>query len=714
LAAKKKYTEAIAQYKAAGAIKPEDTLPKTKVAEMEKLMADEEAARKAAEANKQTAELEARFKEAMKQADDLAAKKKYTEAIAQYKAAGAIKPEDTLPKTKVAEMEKLMADEALAMKNAEIEASYQAALKEGNDLADKKQYQDAIAKFQLAQSIKQNEQLPKDKIAEMQGKLSGAEQERLAAEQQARYKGLMKEASALTTNNELEAAIGKYKEASSVLPNETQPNEEITKLEKRLKDEALARETSGKEAAYQNVMKAGDELAKSKQYQLALEKYTQASFMKPEEKQPKDKMAEMHRLMQEEIANASAAERDAKYLQAMADADAHAAKQSFADAIAVYQLALSIKPEEKLPKERIAQMEKEMASADEAKRMAALRAQFDEAMRAGEAAASANDYAGALTKFQDALATIPSEPSATKRAKDMENLLKAKPEPAPTAPLAADTTGAYLKQLDAEYQMHIQNGDSYFTAKNYAQAKTEYLAALALKRLERYPQSRIKLINELTKPVEEKPEANPVSEAKPDAPKSNDEYERRIAEANSLFTSESWKEAKAAYAYALEANPYSTYAKSRYSQCDFEIRRNEREQKIANAAKATADLKAAREKQRDQHAVAMKEAQAQAEADRAKRLEDLNAMRAAATTKQQQSYQAKDPINRTTLGANAAREAQLEKEWQEKREQEERTKLNKINNQKAKYTGYTKNLERKADARMKENLHHINDRKGGR
>jgi hypothetical protein len=404
-------------------------------------------------------------------------------------------------------------------------------------------------------------------------------------------------------------------------------------------------------------MTAANELASKKQYQLALEKYTQASFMKTEEKLPKDKMAEMHRLMQAEIDAATSAELEAKFQKAMADAQKLADGNALAEAIAGFQSALAIKPNESLPVQRIAELQKRL----------------DESSRPKTEAEVAE----------------------------------------PLAQSAPDTTGSYLKRLDAEYQTHIQNGDNYFTAKNYSQAKTEYLAATALKHLERYPQSRIKLIDELTKPAAEKQQDSAVAEAKPKSAPINNEYDRRIAEANELFDAANWKAAKQAYAAALTTNPYSTFAKSRANQCDYAMRQDEHNAKMKNAAQAAADMRAVRDQKRNEHAAAMQEAYARAEQDRAKRAEELNAMRASATTKkQQQNYQAKDPINRTSVGANAAREEQVEKEYRERREQEEKNKMNRINNQKAKYAGYSRNMERKADTRTKENLHHINDRKG--
>lgn len=107
------------------------------------------------------------YKEAIEMADASFENKKYKDAKASYKKASEIKPEETYPKEKIAEIDKYFAN-----KRAK---TYKSHIKKADELLGQEKYNEAKNFYAKASKIKPKEKYPKDKIAEINKKLEEIE-----------------------------------------------------------------------------------------------------------------------------------------------------------------------------------------------------------------------------------------------------------------------------------------------------------------------------------------------------------------------------------------------------------------------------------------------------------------------------------------------------------------------------------------------------------
>ncbi|MBN1985994.1 MAG: hypothetical protein JW761_06790, partial [Prolixibacteraceae bacterium] len=170
------------------------------------------------------------------------------------------------------------------------------------------------------------------------------------------------------------------------------------------------------------------------------------------------------------------------------------------------------------------------------------------------------EYENARTSYRSALEIKPEETYPQQRIDEINRLMEE---------LAASQRE--LEALNRNYENAIQMADNFFRAKSYAQAKTNYEKASALKSGEQYPVQKIAEIDEILR-----------------LQQVDEEYRRIIVAADGYFRTESYNEAKAEYQKALEVKPDEQYPKSQISKID-DIFRQE-EERILAEQQAAADL----------------------------------------------------------------------------------------------------------------------------
>jgi tetratricopeptide (TPR) repeat protein len=97
--------------------------------------------------------------------------------------------------------------------------------------------------------------------------------------------------------------------------------------------------------------------------------------------------------------------------------------------------------------------------------------------------------------------------------------------------------------LEESYVKAINNGDKYFVEKDFIQAKAFFEKALSLKSEEPYPQIKINEINKILETAE----------------KTENDYRKAVAHADSLFDKTNWYEALDQYYKASELKPEEPY-----------------------------------------------------------------------------------------------------------------------------------------------------------
>jgi len=203
---------------------------------------------------------------AIAKADKAFGTKNYELARLDYYEAQKFKPSENYPKTKIAEIDKLLAyDSKLKMAN--------------NELAAKK-YEQALADYEAASAINPNEQYPKDKIAEIKALLVPKS---IEADGDKRYRDAITKGDLAMASKNYEEAKLSYNEALKIKPTEVYPKLQITEAQKAI--------------AYQsNIRKADSELS-TKSYVQALTDYQTASELFPDEQYPKDQIAKINALL---------------------------------------------------------------------------------------------------------------------------------------------------------------------------------------------------------------------------------------------------------------------------------------------------------------------------------------------------------------------------------------------------------------------------------
>ncbi|MFT3885287.1 MAG: hypothetical protein QM724_07615 [Flavobacteriales bacterium] len=494
-AAKAKYTEALG-------LKPAEKYPKDQLAAIDKAIAD---AAKKAEDEKKQRELDDKYNAAVAAGDAAFQGSKWDDAKARYTEASGLKPSEKYPKDQLAAIDKAIAAAAKKAeedkKRAELDARYKGIVDEAEALFGQEKYAASKAKFQEALGVKPDENHPKERIVEIDAKLADlarkekAEKER--AEMEAKYTALIASADKAFDGNKLAQALNDYKDASTLKPAEQYPKDRIAAIQQRMdtdaqakaEQERLERERQEKDKRYASLLAQADKAFQAKQYDAARSGYTDASGLKPSEQYPKDQLAAIQRLLDEQAAKnaadrlksdqdaaeharleeerkrkeADAAELDTRYRNALAAADLAFKAAQYDEARTKYTEALGVKPGEKYPKDQLAAIERALAehtkAQTDAARLAEEQRRADEERRRKEAA------------------------EAEAAASEQERIASA-------------------KALEERYRKAIAEADAAFGNKDYGGARDLYTQALDIRPAEVYPQSKIEQIDKLLADLE--------------------------------------------------------------------------------------------------------------------------------------------------------------------------------------------------------------------
>ncbi|MBR9833328.1 hypothetical protein GYB57_14380 [bacterium] len=541
------YTAAKTAFEKAGSLKPEEAYPKNKLKEIEGILAKEAANEKA-------------YADAIAAGDNALKEKKYDVAKKSYEAAIALKSAEQYPKDKIKEVESILAEQAKK------EQEYAATIAAADQALTAKDYSTAKSEFEKASGLKPNEAYPKDKIKEITALLAEAEKNEAA------YAEAIKKADAAFEKETFEEAKASYSEALKLKPTETYPKDKIAEADakiaakqKELEEIRIAKEKEAEqEKLYQDAIAKGDAALKAKDYAAAVTAYQGALAIKAEESYPADKIKEA----QTAIAALEKVEQD--YTSALKEGDDALAVSDFVTAKAAYNKALGIKPDEKYPKDKIAEADKLAANA-EAAALAKAEAEkkekeYQEKVAAADADLNAKNYEDAKVKYNAALAIKPNEQYPKDKIKEADGFI--------AAALNEKEAAASAAKKEAEYAALIKEADAALSSKKYEEAKVKYNAALQLKD-EQYPKDKIKEADDLIAAAMNEKEA-----AKKEA-----EYLAVVAEADGAIQAKKYDAAIDLYNKALTIKPSEAYPKTKIDEINALIG----EKAAAEAAKKKAE-----------------------------------------------------------------------------------------------------------------------------
>ncbi|MNJ84728.1 Tetratricopeptide repeat protein [compost metagenome] len=486
-AAKKNYEEA-------QLLDPASTVPKTKLIEVEKKIAQ-------ANAEKDKGQ---KYQEAFNAGLSALASKDYTTAKEKFTAALTFDNTKTEAKDKLAEVEKIIAENSQATAQKE---KYDAAIKAGGDLLGQNKLPEAKKKFEEAGLLDPTQTLPKEKVKEIEALITKADKEKQVTQ-------LLAEGAAALTKKDLSGAKGKYQQVLTIEPSNATASEKILEISKLENDQASEAQ---KLAAFEKLKGEGMAFQNQNKYAEAKQKYLEARAIKADEEVEKA-IVWCDKKIEEELKDV---ELNKKYNAVLAEAKNLETAKKYDEAIAKYNDALMIKNEQE-PKNRINAIKAlKEADAEQLK----VEQEYLAALKKGDDLVAEKKYTEAVQAFNAALVLKPYEKLPVEKAENAKRLSEQE---------SSDGDQAYQKIIDV--------GNKAFDEKNYVKAKEMFNRAANFRPADQYPRQKLAKIEELEK--EEKL-----------AQDQQNQFAKKMAEADALAKANKLEEAIAAYKTAKTIKP---------------------------------------------------------------------------------------------------------------------------------------------------------------
>jgi len=492
-----------------------------------------------------------------------------------------LKPFEPIPPARIAEIDRLLAeqDEAAqlaAMENAQRLAKekadrdqYDRAVAAGDKSFAEKQYRIARTQYTTALTALPNEQYPKDQIAKIDELLAQEQMNKSLAQQKAeqdslnRVKDKLFDLSMLAAkdheqNNRNNEAIQKYNEAISIKPDQ-RPT-----IQKYINDiQAKLQLMAKQDIEYRRFIKQADDSYAASKLNEALTDYNNALKIKPEEEYPQKQIADIR----QKIASI-----EQSYTEAIKNADNAYNAGDWATAKVGYSSALEIKPKEKYPADRLKDVTKKLQDALlAATNQAANDKAYNEAIAKAEKLFGEDQLVPAKMQFQVAQTLKPDEKLPPERIKAIDALLAQRKQ---------DELAKSQRDIDERYRQALSVADNSFREKSYNSAISQYQKASQIKPLEQYPKDQIALIDKLINgalateaPVKASPEApkttsrplintsesEAATAARAQSFKAVDNYDDAVKKADDSFGIKDYTVARFYYYRANELKPNEAY-----------------------------------------------------------------------------------------------------------------------------------------------------------
>lgn len=498
---KSDFERAIEQYKLALGLKPDDQPTKNKLSDAEIKLEELRAAE----------ELEKQFGELMTKAKEAYTNEELEKALDLYKQASSLKKNEALPKERIKEIE-----EKIATQKANAE-KFEALVKEGDQAASSKDFDNAIEKYEAALVIKKEKSV-EDKIEavkkEKEAALAAEEEEKA---KQKEFDELIAKADGEFDAKKLDDAVKNYSAALEIFSDNAHAKSRLVEIEKlKAAEKAAAEKAAEEEATFNRLLEEGKEKINQREWSDALAKYKEALKYKPNDKTALDQIDFIKKEQEKEAAEEKL---DEPYNAFMAEAKDLFEAEKYEEAKSKYNEALGVKKDEQEPKDQIAKIEQLIADAEKAKELEANYKQF---ISEGNAAKDRKDYAAAIDSYNKALENKPEDELAKTKIAEVNAIIE------------KDKAAAEAAAKFAEF---VSTAEQAFNAKNYDEAKLNYNKALEIKD-DPSVRDEIKKIDDLI--------AKSQSEAETKA-----KYEAAIKEADGYYDSNNLEEALEAYKRAF-------------------------------------------------------------------------------------------------------------------------------------------------------------------
>lgn len=262
---------------------------------------------------------------------------------------------------------------------------------------------------------------------------------------------------------------------------------------------------------YDYAMEKGAKLFSEKDYAESRKAYQEALVLNPNESLPKDKIAEIDKVLEEIKAL------NAKYNAIIAHADSLFTVRQYEAAIKKYNEALIYKPKEKYPKGKIAEI-------DGILKQLALDKEYNDNITIANKAFAEKNYTSASNNYNAASRLKPSETYPKNKIKEIEGILEKIKQ----------------KEIDDHFKSLVFKGDVAYNSGNYQSAMDWYSQAEMVKANDEGLQAKIDKTYDKLQLIE-KQEAK--RKKKIEQEEENRKYKSFIQQANSLIAASKWNEA---------------------------------------------------------------------------------------------------------------------------------------------------------------------------
>jgi len=310
--------------------------------EMDRLKKELAARLKAEEANRKANQKS--YDAAIAAADKAFNAEKWAEAKPLYEQALSIFPKEDYPDFQLADIsDKLVELEAANKK-------YNSAIEKADKAFSDREWSKATTSYEFALSLKETEQYPKDKIAEIKDIV--ANEKKVTKE----YNEAIALGDQYLLNREYDKSITEYKKATTLKSYEQYPKDKLKEIED------LLAELAEKDKGYNDAIAQADSEFDAKNYDKSIDSYTKALGFKPDEAYPKGRIDEAKRLVVE-----------MKRIQEEYDgfiiaADAAFTNKDYKQAKLNYEGASNLMSDEQYPKDKLLEIISILEAADKYKK----------------------------------------------------------------------------------------------------------------------------------------------------------------------------------------------------------------------------------------------------------------------------------------------------------------------------------------------------------
>ncbi|SFT50962.1 Carboxypeptidase regulatory-like domain-containing protein [Lishizhenia tianjinensis] len=557
---KEQYDLALILFKEAQELKPTETLPQQEIEAINALL-------EAQQKDKDAAAVKAAYDAKITEADAVLAQKDYEKAKALYKEAKAIKSDESYPDEQLTKITELEQEASRAQEAVELQANYEAKMKEAYAAKENEQYQTAIDLFKEAIALKGDETEPQNQVNEITALLANQDAAAQQAATDEAYASKIKQADEAFKAKEYQEAITLYSAAQEIKSDEKYPKEQIEKSQQ----EIAAIEAQNANAAQQEKFNAkfqeGITAKESGDYQMAISKFQEAQAILPEDKSAQKEIDAINKMLTEQ--NDAEKEAQEAYQEALAKADKLRDEGSFQKAIDAYTTAKELNGSDNYPQEEINKLKAKIAALEAEKGAAEIEKKYQEKFTAANKARDKEQFDLALMLYGEAQELKPNAAEPKAEIKAINDILKAR------------KNAESLEEQKVAYQTKIMEADNAKNSENYQQAITLYEEASALDATQEYPKQQIENVNALIKAKENEQAAAETQKA----------FQNAMDKANALFDNKEYEASVDAYQEALTIKE-DAYAKSQIEKAKAAIlaQASDAEQKALNSAINNADV----------------------------------------------------------------------------------------------------------------------------